>query len=111
MPILNRVKLLLRFRELQNSLPWRGISSQPFCTIRSHHKNREIFLKMLAVAECYLIKNHVKKQIMQEAAVSKDFSCKLADGSIPMEKENISLYLIYSIVSLGMMAGKPFSQR
>ena len=48
---------------------------------------------------------------MQEVAVSKDFSCKLADGSIPVERENISLYLLYSIVSLGKMAGKPFSQR
>ena len=66
---------------------------------------RNNFVEIVAVSEHYLIPNHVKNK------ESKKNPVKLSNGKILMKKEKKkkSSYLIYNIVSLGKMAGKPSS--
>ena len=50
-------------------------------------------MRVVAVAERYLIITHVKKKKNQRSSHS-------------IKKEEISLYLVYSIINLGKMTGK-----
>ena len=70
-------------------------------------RTRNKFAEIVAVAECYLIRNHVKNKESKKQRMC--VSVKLADGKMSMKKENNSSYIIYNIFNLGKMAGKPFS--
>ena len=70
-------------------------------------RTRNKFVEIVAVAECYLIRKHVKKKESKKQRMC--VSVKLADGKMSMKKENNSSYIIYNIFNLGKMAGKPFS--
>ena len=70
-------------------------------------RTRNKFAEIVAVAECYLIRKHVKKKESKKQRIC--VSVKLADGKMSMKKENNSSYIIYNIFNLGKMAGKPFS--
>ena len=67
------------------------------------------FAETVAVAECYLITNHVKISKKQPFWIC--LPVKLADGRMSVKKEKISSHLIYNISSLSKMTGKPFSWR
>ena len=70
-------------------------------------RTRNKFVEIVAVAECYLIRKHVKNKELKKQRIC--VSVKLADGKMSMKKENNSSYIIYNIFNLGKMAGKPFS--
>ena len=72
-------------------------------------RTRNKFVEIVAVAECYLIRKHVKKKESKKQPFRICVSVKLADGKMSMKKENNSSYIIYNIFNLGKMAGKPFS--
>ena len=69
-------------------------------------RTRNKFVEIVAVAECYLIRKHVKNKESKKQRIC--VSVKLADGKMSMKKENNSSYIIY-IFNLGKMAGKPFT--
>ena len=75
------------------------------CTIRVIPRTKNKFVEIVAVAECYLITNHVKN--IKEAAVPNVPSLKLADGRMSVKKGKNYSHLIYNIFSLDKMAGKP----
>ena len=70
-------------------------------------RTKNKFVEIVAVAECYLITNHVKN--IKEAAVPNMPSCKISWGKNVSEKGKNYSHLIYNIFSLGKMAEKPFS--
>ena len=70
-------------------------------------RTRNKFVEIVAVAECYLIRKHVKNKESKKQRMC--VSVKLADGKMSMKKENNSSYIIYNIFNLGKMARKPFS--
>ena len=76
------------------SILCRGISSQLLslfwyciCAIRSHPRTRNKFFEIVAVAECYLISNHVKNKESKKQPFQICLPVKLADGRMSMKKE------------------------
>ena len=90
---------------IHNPSPCFGIA---FVQLGVIPRTRINFDETVAVAECYLIKNHVKNKESKKQPFQICLSVKLADRKMSMEKENISSYLIYNILNFCKMAGKPF---
>ena len=75
-------------------------------------RTRNKFVEIVAVAERYLIPNHVWNKESKKKPFKIFLPVKLADGRMSMKKENYNIYIyIYNIFNLGEMAGKPFSWR
>ena len=91
---------------LSNLLPCFDFAFAQFVVIQ---RTKSKFVKIVAVAECYLITNHVKN--IKEVVVPNFLPVKLTDGRMSVKKEKNYSHLIYNIFSLGKMAGKPFSWR
>ena len=69
-------------------------------------RTRNKFVEIVAVAECYLVTNHVKNKKPKKQLFQICLPVKLADGRMPRRKETNFSYLIYNIISLLKMAGK-----
>ena len=72
-------------------------------------RTRNKFIETVAVAERYLITNHVKTKESKKQPFRIHLPVKLDDGRMPMKKEKNYSYQIYNTVSFDKMAGKPFS--
>ena len=83
----------------------------PFARLGVIQIRRNKFAEIVAVAECHLITNHVKNKESKKQPFRICVPVKLADGKMSIKKEKNYSYLMHSIVSLGRMAGKPFSLR
>ena len=70
-------------------------------------RTKNKFVEIVAVAECYLITNHVKN--IKEAAVLNMPSCKISWWKNVSEKGKTFFALNLQHFSLGKLAGKPFS--
>ena len=67
---------------------------------------RNKFVKIIAVAECYLIIIHVKNRESKKQPFGIYLPVKLGDGGMPIKKEIFFSHLIYNNFGIGKMAGK-----
>ena len=70
---------------------------------------RNKFFEIIAVAECHVIANYVESKESKKQTFRICLTIKWAGGRVSIKKEKNSSYLIYNIVILGKMAGKPHS--
>ena len=62
------------------------------CTIRSHLKNKDNFVDIVAVVEHYLIMAHVKNKESRKQPFRICFPVKLADRKMSIKKEKLYSY-------------------
>ena len=80
-----------------------------FAQLGATPRTRNRFDEILAVAECYLISNHVKNKESKKQPFQICLPVKLADGRMFMKKgKKTSFYLIYNISIWATWLENPF---
>ena len=80
----------------------------PFAQLGAIQKIRNTFDEIVAVAECYLVANHVKSKESKKQPFGICLPVKWAVGWMSTKNEKFSSNLIYSSVSLGKNGWETF---